>query len=120
MTVESTNLPASVGARLLLEYLSSPASEVRTVLLSPPTGFYTQVAVDPRNYRVFVASTSNDTLWVLDVVDEAGSDGGCAVLELQVKFAESLMNMAGSSESHGIHTNAATAIIVLRQIHFRN
>lgn len=49
--------------------------------------FHVQVAVDPRNYRVFVASTANDTLWVLDVNDDAGSEGGCAVLELQVKYS---------------------------------
>ena len=40
--------------------------------------------MDPRNSRVLVTSATNDTLWVLDVIDEAGSSGGCEVLELQV------------------------------------
>lgn len=110
MTVESTNLPASVGARLL-QYIffanirSSNGSSVSTNWL-----FCSQVAVDPRNYRVFVASTANDTLWVLNVVDEEGSEGGCAVLELQVKFAEPPMNVAGSSEGCGISHECSTSI----------
>eukprot|EP00903_Cladosiphon_okamuranus_P021372 g19642.t1 len=45
------------------------------------------VAVNPANSRVFVASTANDTLWVLNVIRDAGSDG-CSVLELQDKIRE--------------------------------
>lgn len=40
--------------------------------------------MDPRGSRVLVTSTANETLWVLDVIDEDGSGGGCAVLEPQV------------------------------------
>lgn len=45
---------------------------------------FTQVTVNPSNSRVLVASTANNTLWVLDNVGDDGSGGGCAVLELQV------------------------------------
>lgn len=43
-----------------------------------------QVTVSPSASRVLVVSTANDTLWVLDVDNEDDSNGGCAVLELQV------------------------------------
>ncbi|CAN0452790.1 unnamed protein product [Ectocarpus fasciculatus] len=72
--------------------------------LEPTKSACTQVTVNPDNSRVFVASTANDTLWVLDVIGDAGSDG-CSVLELQVclpsmNACASPGEWADSSEHH--------------------
>ncbi|CAN0205886.1 unnamed protein product, partial [Ectocarpus sp. 12 AP-2014] len=84
-----------------------------------PTGLSmdgaSMVTVNPSNSRVLVASTTNNTLWVLDNVNDDSSSGGCAILELQDTIQEGddgdITGLA-DARSISVSPDGGTALVV--------